>query len=838
MALSQDLISKFAKLTNAKKEDEGATLKGTYKKMNGKEYVQLEGSDIWTPVESTVEAEDGEKVKVTIKDHAATIIGNISSPSARTKSVQDLKQEVDEYGNTIQQLDNTIIQQGNSIIQMNNTINQQGNTINQHDNAIHQQGNAITQINNSITQQNNVIDQMGNTITQHGDNIYSMNNTITQQGNNINQMNNVIQQQDNVINQQSNIINQQGNIITQQGNDITSINNKINQQDDTIESMNNTIVMHSNSITQQGNQILQQDNVIRQQGNTITEHNADITILNSGFSIIDGHLTGLSSAVIDDLTTNVLNAEYAEIDFANINTAAVQKVFSDSGIIRDLVVEDQHITGELVGVTIDGDLINANTLKADRLVVKGSDGLYYKLNIDGLNNIAVENATQFVLLDSEPDDWETNWLDYYEIDNTQYVHLTGNQAPTWSQNTYYKLKNEYQSGLDGTNIVAKSITAEKISVTDLVSFGATIGGFIIDQNSIHSIGKDTVISPSDGLYLGSDGELALGRENGNHIKYYKNSDDNYVLDVRLNKLYLGASSTSADQEINSQIELSAEGLRAMFQSTGGSNLLMNSVGVSRTNYANTNGTDPNTGEYLRNKFDFWTVTGTGTASPEALATMSESGNAFKLKGPITMKQTYKTLVGEVYSVSFTYKLTKQSQSATGSCTIKLYGDQNELTVFDSDENINEFIKYRVETEKEDGQIVKEVWNYTATTTAPYIEIICPEYFIFEITDLIISRGLNDVWSQYEGEKYGKGYALDDNGFRLYGDDNNYTQMTNQQYNIKQRNETNTEDDDIIQAQLTKDRVYTDKGEFNIGYSIGKLKVMSIDSNNIIEYIDT
>lgn len=836
MALSSNVVSQFAKLNVQKEEPAETTLNGVYKKSGGIEYVKIDGSDIYTPVSSTVYAEDGERVKVLLKEHTATVVGNITSPSARTKDVNELSDTVDEFGNTIHQLDNIIEQQGNSIVQINNNINQQNNIINQHGNAINQQGDIITSIGNQINQQGNIIDSMNNTITEHGNNISSMNNTITQQNDNIISMDNVIRQQGNQITQHSNQITQQGNVITQYGDNITSINNKINQQDDTIESMNNTIVMHGNSITQQGNQILQQDNVIRQQGNTITEHNADITILNSGFSIIDGHLTGLSSAVIDDLTTNVLNAEYAEIDFANINTAAVQKVFSDSGIIRDLVVEDQHITGELVGVTIDGDLINANTLKADRLVVKGSDGLYYKLNIDGLNNIAVENATQFVLLDSEPDNWETNWLDYYQIDNTQYIHLTGNQAPTWSQNTYYQLKNEYQSGLDGTNIVAKSITAEKVSVTDLVSFGATIGGFVIDQNSIHSIGKDTVISPGDGLYLGSEGELALGRENGNHIKYYKDSNDNYVLDVRLNKLYLGASETSADQEINSQIELSAAGLKAMFQSTGGSNLLMNSVGVSRTNYANSDSTDLHTGEKLKNKFDFWTVTGTGTASPEALATMSESGNSFKLTGPITMKQTYKTLVGEQYSVSFTYKLKKTTQSATGTCTVKLYGDQNILTVFDNDTETNDFTKYRTLTEREEDVIVESVWNYTATTTAPYIEIDIPTGFIFQITDLIISRGLNDVWSQYEGEKYGKGYALDDNGFRLYGDDKNYTQMTNQQYNIKERNDTHTEDDDIIHAQLTKDRVYTDKGEFNIGYSIGKLIVESIDSDNIIEYI--
>ena len=521
MALSQDLISKFAKLTNTKKEDEGATLKGTYKKINGKEYVQLDGSDIWTPVESTVEAEDGEKVKVTIKDHAATIIGNISSPSARTKSVQDLKDEVDEFGNTIQQLDNTIIQQGNSIIQMNNTINQQGNAINQHNNAINQQGNAITQLDNSIKQQENIIDQQGNIINQYGDSITSMNNTITQQGNNINQMNNTIQQQGNTISQQNNIIEQQGNIIQQQGN----------------------------TISQQGNTIIQQGNLIDQQNNTIVEHGNNITILNSGFTIIDGELRGLSSAIIDSLETNHLDARYANIDFSNIQMAAVTKLFTESGIIKDLVVQEGKITGELVGVTIKGDLIEGNTLKADRLVIKGENGLYYKLNIDGLNNIGTEQAAKFVVLTSEPSDWETNWKDYYLIDNNEYKHLTSNTAPTWTVNTYYKLKSEYESGLDGTNIVARTITADKVSVSDLVAFGATIGGYHIDQHSLYSGVKTSATNTTRGVYLGDDGQFAVGDAN-NLLRFYKDSNNQYKLEIRASDLYIGLSNKTVQEELD------------------------------------------------------------------------------------------------------------------------------------------------------------------------------------------------------------------------------------------------------------------------------------------------
>lgn len=160
------------------------------------------------------------------------------------------------------------------------------------------------------------------------------------------------------------------------------------------------------------------------------------------FRNLESDYASFKNTTTDNLTAvnasiSNLGATYAKIDFANINQAAVEKIFSESGIIEDLIVSDGKITGELVGVTIKGDLIEGNTIQADKLVVKGSDGLYYKLNIEG-----GATATEQV---SEED---------------------------------------LQNGLSGSIIVAKSITANQIAVDDLVAFGATIGGFHIVGNSL------------------------------------------------------------------------------------------------------------------------------------------------------------------------------------------------------------------------------------------------------------------------------------------------------------------------------------------------------------------
>ena len=45
---------------------------------------------------------------------------------------------------------------------------------------------------------------------------------------------------------------------------------------------------------------------------------------------------------------------------------------------------------------------------------------------------------EYVLLTSEPDDWATNYTSYYTKNGDNYVPVTGDVAPTFAENTYYK----------------------------------------------------------------------------------------------------------------------------------------------------------------------------------------------------------------------------------------------------------------------------------------------------------------------------------------------------------------------------------------------------------------
>ena len=385
MTLSQELIKNFVEITDDSKPVEKQTIiNGTVSSIqNGEVFVRIDGSEDETPVRTVSNVIVGDRVKVTITNHTATIDGNLSAPAARNIDLEALGGVVDDQGNTI-------VQQGNNILQMNNNI---------------------IQINNDIEQQNSKIETINSSIS-------TLNSTVAAQGSKI----------------------------------------------ETIDS--------------------------------------DITIINSGFVIKDGVLTGLSKIVIDDLTTNKLNAKYAYIDFANVNFAEINKaklgeLYAESGIIKDVTIKQGYVTGELNGVTINGDLVNANTLKADRLVIKGTDGIYYQLNVNALG--AAEAA---------------------------------------------KLGPEGQKKLHGDNIIAKTITADHISVTDLVAFGATIGGFQIGNKSISSINNNIV--------LNDDGSFVLGGVS------YDATNNKTVIDSSV--IIGGSGKTLSDNLLGKYFDLTADNI--------------------------------------------------------------------------------------------------------------------------------------------------------------------------------------------------------------------------------------------------------------------------------------
>ena len=94
MAVPNYLIEKFAKMSKEAKIQRETTVFGTTVEYGGKLYVKMDGSDLLTPVATTSEIAAGERVTVMVKDHTATVTGNISNPSASKKTTDAIEDEI------------------------------------------------------------------------------------------------------------------------------------------------------------------------------------------------------------------------------------------------------------------------------------------------------------------------------------------------------------------------------------------------------------------------------------------------------------------------------------------------------------------------------------------------------------------------------------------------------------------------------------------------------------------------------------------------------------------------------------------------------------------------
>lgn len=428
MVLSDELVSQFAKLMKPEEDKtQESTLYGKFVIHNGKKYVQLDGSELLTPVEQTATAKEGDRVSVTIKNHNATVTGNYSSPAARSGDVDENSKKILEVG--------TLVTDKASIKDLKAT---------------------------NATVENLVADNA--TIKKE---LKAANATIETIS------------ADNVTIKETLKANKAA-IDDLDANKLSA--NVADLKYATIEKLEAT--------------------------------NADIHNLSADYGEFkQATVDDLSAknATIQKLQTEKLSAtdadlKYANIDFSNIEKAAIEQFYATSGIIKDLVIGDQTVTGELVGVTIKGDLIEGNTIKADKLVVKGSDGLYYKLNVSA----------------------ET-----VETEQTD------------------------QNSLNGSIIAAKSITATKISVEDLVAFDATIGGFNITDNAIYSGVKSSIDNTTRGIYQDKDGQIAFG-DGDSFLKYFKDKDGKYKLAISADNIKFSASNKDLDTVLGSTITSAIE----------------------------------------------------------------------------------------------------------------------------------------------------------------------------------------------------------------------------------------------------------------------------------------
>lgn len=422
MPLSNNMISEFAKLVNNKNNDKpktSSTLVGRVVESDGMLWVKLEGSDNLTPVETTTEIADGNRVTVEIKDHTATVTGNLTTPAASTKTTEKIGTKISEF---------------EIIVAYRITADD----INATNGYFEKLQSTVGTFKNLTTDELNAINASINSIKAK----YADLENIT-------------------------------------ANDVKALNADIERLKATFASIETLSTEQLNAA------------------------NADIDQLTA----YNANFTYVHSEVLSALKANINQLEVDKLDvkFANIDQAWFDEFYAKSGIIEELTAEETTVTKRLIGVYISGDMIEGNTIKADKLLLKGEGGLYYQININA-NGVA-----------------------------------EGEEVST--------------EGIDGRAILAESVTADKMKVTDLSAFHATIGGTKIDDGSMHTYGKDDVNSLTTGFYLDEDGQFSVGDSN-NHIKFYYDTDTgSYKLDIIADRILFGANSSDKLKTIAEHIKI-------------------------------------------------------------------------------------------------------------------------------------------------------------------------------------------------------------------------------------------------------------------------------------------
>lgn len=425
MALSNDLISQFVKIT----KDEKKPVKETtvYGEVTNVEYVgdkitnvrvRFDGASEDTPIASAADVIVGDRVIVTIKNHTAVITGNITSPSARTQVVRQVVTTVTEMDDVV------------------------AGKVSAEDLAAESARIDSLEADNVVVRQK--LEAAEADISALEADSLEVHETLRANDADIKYL-------------KANIIGA-----------------------DQVEATFATIEM-------------------------LQAAEADIDTLEADQAEFESATTQeleAQRADIQELEANKLSAtdiegKYANIDFSNISEATMQWFYANSGLIEDVIVGDGQITGKLVGVTIVGDLIEGGTVKAEKLVIKGTDGLYYKLNTDGVKT---------------------------EAEQTEY------------------------NSINGSVILANSITATKINVDDLVAFDATIGGFNITDDSLYSGVKSTINNTTRGIYLDSTGQMAVG-DASNFVKFYRDTDGTYKLAISADSILVGSSGQDVETAI-------------------------------------------------------------------------------------------------------------------------------------------------------------------------------------------------------------------------------------------------------------------------------------------------
>lgn len=282
-------------------------------------------------------------------------------------------------------------------------------------------------------------------------------------------------------------------------------------------------------------------------------------------------------------------------------------------------------------------------------------------------------------------------------------------------------------------------------------------------------------------------------------------------------------------KVESGMEKFEGDLRAFAQLIGGNNLIRNSVGYAETKY--------------------WEVIGNGTITTYQDSMLEDS----------TTSQSAIRIVSTSNSVTKLKQSGISVQPVQHSLSFKIIHKtgNNDVNIYIEDgENIyNALIKKTIVND----EIVEEQEKRTVYNT--FEQFIDCEFIpktgsinvVIEndgtdemiVSDLMLSIGTIQVWSQHKDEMYGKDFLFDPTGLLIYNSTSSTPDIEHKQHSKTSNLSFETIDYDnnnnaIITSKVSKEEVITDTihivdGIYLGAYSSPAMKTIRYDDNNIIEY---
>lgn len=335
------------------------------------------------------------------------------------------------------------------------------------------------------------------------------------------------------------------------------------------------------------------------------------------------------------------------------------------------------------------------------------------------------------------------------------------------------------------------------------SLAEDVNNYISELNNTIDSNYNTLDGKINGNYSSLDGKID-GNYNALDNKINSNYDtfDNQIngqqgvnkkidnVDTKYDGLINGPDGVKAD------IQKLQDRLVANIRGTGGNNLLQNSVGFRQKLY--------------------W--------------------NEVNVNSVINIEQTYKTYPEQMVTIFFRYKTTDTNniKVVLGKYIGTTFSKVSELLNISSHDETWKDFSYTYKSSinnpviRFNSTFIGQQDNDAESNGASGSKLIFNNGLV--ITDLMIGYGEKQPWTPYYNEVYGKTYNLDKYGFDTReAASGKYAHLDANSLDFR----TNAGD---IESEFSKASTKTDNIYIANSFNIGKLHMVKLDENNIIEYI--